>query len=459
MNPTPPSQLRRNLVACTLDGLFATPHVFINTPGNILLAALATKVFLIDKAMYGLIAALPFVSNGIQLLLMPLLAGRLSARKISLGFGWANLAVWIALIVSLPFFPKDDAMMVGRLLLLYLGVASLFGALGGVGWTSWVQEWIPRRIRGKYFGLRNRVANLANVGFLLIVGVYLEYVGNNLNGYIAVFILAGILRVIGFYYQQSVHSKPSQTDAVHAGGWIQRLRDMAAAPMFLRFVIFGALMTFWMNFTGPFGPVFMYEQLDLSVARVTLLVVIGTLGSAISWPIWGHYCDRLGCKPVIFASIILWESQNYCWAFITKDFAWILFPMWFWGGLTATGFFLGNFNMLLKLIPRASKTTGISINLAITSLAAAMSPVLAGFILDWVSRSGHDLDMAYRIGFFVKSSAVLLTLLLLRKVVEPEKDGDLRTLFGALRSVRQVYHASGLPAFSNIHPAKIRRKK
>lgn len=457
--PRQPSDLRRSLTSNTLDGFFATPHVFINIPGNIILAALSTQVFGIGKTYYGIITALPFLSNALQLFLMPLLASRWSARSISLSFGWANLVVWMAMIAHLPWFPQDDAKAAGRLLFAYLAVSSLFGALGGVGWTSWIQEWVPRRIRGKYFGFRNRVCNLANVSFLLLVGMVIERMENSVSGYMAVFSVAALLRMVGFYFQHSIRARQSLADTPAKGGWLGQLSRMAREQAFLRFVLFSAGMTFLFNFTGPFGPVFMYEQLHLSVHQVTVLTVCATLTGAFSWPIWGYFCDRYGNKPVIIASILLWETQNFLWVIITPQFAWVLYLMWLWGGLTSTGYFLGNFNMLLKLIPREGKTTGISINLAVTSLAAAVGPILAGGILDWVNLHQHNLELAYRAGFFVKSSLVLLLLLVLRWIPEPQQTSDLRTLFGALRSIRLVYQASGLGQMTNIHPARIARGK
>ncbi len=454
-----PSDLRRSLIANTLDGLFATPHVFINIPGNIILAALATQVFGIGKTYYGLITSLPFISNALQLFLMPLLASRWSARFISLSFGWANLVVWVAMIAHLPFFPREDAEAAGRLFFIYLALSSLFGALGGVGWTSWIQEWVPQRIRGKYFGFRNRICNLANVSFLLLVGIIIERLENNVSAYMAVFTAAAVFRIIGFYFQHSIRARKSFADAPSADGWLGQLSRMAKEKIFLRFVLFSSGMTFLFNFTGPFGPVFMYEQLHLSVQQVTVLTVCATLTGALSWPIWGYFCDRYGNSPVIVASILLWETQNFLWVIITEQFAWMLYPIWLWGGLTSTGYFLGNFNMLLKLIPRESKTTGISINLAVTSLAAAAGPILAGGMLDWVIEHRFNLELAYRVGFFVKSTLVLLLLLAMRWIPEPDQTSDLRTLFGALRSIRLVYQASGLGQMTNIHPARTERNK
>lgn len=452
------STLRKNLRNCTLDGLFATPAVFLYVPGNIIMAALLTSVFSIPEGPYGLIVSLPFWCNALQAFFMPLLSQKFSARTISLGFGWAYLACWFILTAALPFLPQDDAKLTANLLLLLLGMVTFFGSITGVGWTAWVQEFVPRRIRGKYFGFRNRVLSLMTMSFLYGAGWFIDKMEDSLRGYVMLFAAAGGLRIFGFICQHRVKAGNSHGDKPSDEGLFHRFKLLKENKAFLRFVIFGGMIVFLFNFTGPFGPVFMYEHLMLTVSDVTTLSVIGALMGAFSWPIWGALCDKYGCKPVMFLSIICWELQNYFWVILTPENSWLLYPMWFWGGLTSTGFFIGNFNFLLKLVPIENKTTAISLNLAITSLAGAASPILAGYSLGAVDSFGLDKEMAYRIGFFVKSTLVLSTLLYLRSITEPEEH-SMRNVLGALRSVRHILQLSGLPLFTNIHVSRETRNR
>ena len=64
-----PSLLRNNLRLCLLDGVTAIPLTLLSQPGNIVLAALLTGIFNMPARTYGVIVALPFVFNFLQVLI------------------------------------------------------------------------------------------------------------------------------------------------------------------------------------------------------------------------------------------------------------------------------------------------------------------------------------------------------------------------------------------------------
>ena len=86
-----PSLLRNNLRLCLLDGVAAMPLTLLSQPGNIVLAALLTGIFKMPASTYGLIVALPFVFNFLQVLLTPLLAQKLDAQRLCVASGWLHV--------------------------------------------------------------------------------------------------------------------------------------------------------------------------------------------------------------------------------------------------------------------------------------------------------------------------------------------------------------------------------
>ncbi len=443
-----PCQSRRNLRICTAEGILATPFVFIAIPGNFIMAALVTQVFGIEKAVYGLIVSMPAWFNALQLFIIPWLNRFMSVRSLNLGFAWAQVAMWALLTAALPFIPRDDAQSAARILFFLLALSSLVGSVTGVGWTSWIQEWIPARIRGKYFGRRNRLVGLATIVFLLLVGKLVETLGASIETYVILFATATILRAGSVWLQYGIRvPRPEGATAIHVR-WTEQIVAVTRNRAFLHFVGFSAFVAFWMNFVGPFVPIFMFDHLDLDLGIVTRFVIIASLTSALALPLWGQLLDRYGCKVVIVLSIVLWEVHNYLYIILTPALSWMLYPMWFWGGMVSGGFWLGSFTMLLKLLGRETKTTGISFNLAVSSVAAALAPICAGALLGSVSDAGSQL-LAYRIVFGVKSTAVLLALFWLARVVEP-RSVALRSVFGSMRTMRQTLLVDGLAFFANV---------
>jgi MFS family permease len=428
------------LLIGTGEGILAMPWQFLTLPGNFVIAALLTQYYGLGKATYGLIVSLPMWSNAAQIVVLPWLARFLTPKDLALGMGWLNIGMWTMLAAVLPYLPTDDATGVARLFIIFFVVASLSQAFLGVGWTSWVRAWVPSKLRGKYFGQRNRWLNTGTVVFLVLALVLFEWDEQALWPYQVLIAVAVITRYGSLIWQHGIRTTTEHLDVV-GHGWVAQLRHNLAAPGLIRFIVFAAWTSFWMAFAGPFIPVFSFEELGIVPGTFTILVMIATGSGIFGWWYWGQEVDRRGCLPVLVVGLALWEVQGYFWAILNRDNTWLLYPMWFFGGFVSVGYFAASFNLLLKLVPSSAKVTGVSLHLALTSLAAAIAPIIAGLLLAHYIAAGTGLT-AYRVGFVVKSTAILAGLFLLRGVREPQRATQ-PSLTGAFRTIRQLVAAQG----------------
>lgn len=453
-----PSRLRKNLRIGVAEGVLATPYVFLYVGGNLVLAALLTQVFQVSKGMYGLIVALPALCNAIQILAIPFLARMMDAKRMALGFSWAYLVVWVAMALALPFIPVDNPAQAAWWFLIFLGVNSLFQAIAGVAWTSWVQEWVPQRLRGKYFGRRNRWISLATILFLLASAKWIEWVGSGVTGYQTLFLLVAVLRFFSIAWQHRIVSPANDQDKLAHVGWWGQLGRLGRDRNFVRLVLFGAAVSFLLNTNAPYGAVYLYEFIQLSVFQVSILVIVASLAGAFALPLWGQLADRYGCKTIILLGLFLWGGISLWWPFLHVAFTWPLYVMWGLGGLGMAGFGLGWFNLILKVIPPQAKIAGISLNTALVSIAAAIGPVLMGMFLQMADRvEWISVRSTYLIAFTAVPVAVMMSVVLLRRVDEPEADG-MNAVFGAMRTARQIMVLQGLAFLANVTPFRQRRR-
>jgi MFS family permease len=431
---------RRNLLIGTGEGILAMPWNFLSLPGNFILAALLTQYYGLGKDAYGLLVSLPMWSNAVQIVLLPWLARFLTPKDLALGMGWLNIGMWTMLAAVLPYLPTDDASGVARMFVVFFVVASLSQAFLGVGWTSWVRAWVPAKLRGKYFGARNRWLNVGAVVFLLLALVLFEADENTLWPYQVLLVVAVLARYGSLIWQHGIRTTAEHLDVV-GYGWARQLRNNFEAPGLVRFIIFAAWTSFWMAFAGPFVPVFSFEELGIAPGTFTILVILATGSGIFGWWFWGKEVDKHGCLPVLVIGLVLWELVNYLWAVLDRDNVWLLYPMWLAGGFVSVAYFAASFNFLLKLVPASAKVTGVSLHLALTSLTAAVAPILAGLLLTHYLAAGAGITV-YRVGFVIKPTAVLLGLLLLRGLREPQRATQ-PTLTGAFRTIRQLVAAQG----------------
>lgn len=437
-----------NLRLCTADGIAAVPICYLVLPGNFIVAALLVSTFQLSPEVYGIIGSMPYWGNFSQAFVMPFFNRRLLPKTVALLAAATQTLCWSVMTVAIGFMPAGRPEITAPWFVLFFGVSALSSAMAGVSWTSWIQEWVPRRIRPRYFGYRNRMLQVTQIVFLLLVAWLLwQSGGGSVRAFQIIFGGSVVVRVYSIWAQHRTVAGTSPARAEAKAPWREQLAAIRATTPFKWFVAYGAVWGFAANFFGPFYPVFMMEQLDCSASKVSFFIALTSVGGALSYQAWGALTDRFGNKPVMLFSMILWQAQNFLWCFLTPQNAWLLYAMYVYGGIMNAGFMLSLFNIQLKIIPPAAKTLAISLNLAVTALATAVAPILGGWALQKMLYAGAIPPLkAYHTLVIAQPALALLGCLLLVRVHEVNAR-PLSSVVGAMRNVRTLSAMLGLGFF------------
>ncbi|MDB6126815.1 MAG: hypothetical protein JWM35_711 [Verrucomicrobia bacterium] len=440
--------LRRNLRLGLWDGITAMPLTVLSQPGNFVVAALLTTVFSLSTSTYGLVTSLPFWFNFLQVLLTPVLAKRLHARSMTIASAGLQIFGWVVLLAGLPFIPPGERHRTVAIFVAVFSVVALASAINGVAWNAWMQECIPVKLRGKYFGFRNRLLYLSQVGFMLAVSGLLAGLDGSLLAYELLFGGAIVLRIISVVAQYRMRNSTSGNIPPPEPAWQEQVRTVWKDQTLVRFIVFASVMGFAVNVVGPFYPIFMYEELHLSAAHTNMLLLLGVLAAAIAFPTWGHLLDRFGNVPVMIVSVILWQVSNLFMCVSDPGNTWILYLIMPAGGFFSAGYGIGLFGLLLKLTPSNARTMGMALFVSLSSLAAALGPITGGFLLNFAKSRGVAIIDVYHIAFVVSPFVVMLSCLFLRRVHEANS-AAVAEVMGAMRSVRTMASLFGLSFLVN----------
>lgn len=451
--------IQRNLAIGIGDGVLATPWVFLSMPGAFIIAALLTQHFNIGTAAFGVIVALPALANALQIFYLPWVRPFLTPRDMALGPAWLNLGLWVMLAVSLPLLPVEQTDDAARIFIVFFLLASFCSSLIAVGWTTWVQGWVPASLRGKYFGRRNLFIQSATVCFLLLAMVLLDAGEGEIWPFQALILVAVIMRFVSILWQHRIVSTRKDTATTATTGWTKDLKAVWQQPQVRWFIFFTAWTAFWMNSFGPFAIVYAFDFLDFSKGQFARVSILATLAGAFTMPLWGRWADRYGCTSVIALSLVPWWLTGYIWAFLTPESAWVLYLMFLLGGGFSGGFLIGVFNLLYKVLPQGRTTAGISLNMSVSSAAAAIAPVIVGGLLAYYETRVDDYQMLYRGLFILTTSMVLLSLLILRRIPETKGKALERFRPGAMRSIRANMMAVGMGFVNNTNLILRRRRR
>jgi MFS family permease len=457
--PRPPSRLRRNLVYCTWDGILAVPATFLAAPGNVVITVLLTQYFHLSTLQFGVIVSLQAACNALQVMVLPWLTHHYTPKQMSVFGAWAQWTAFLGLAAMVGGLPRSESPWIFPVLLTLFLVLAATQALIGISWTSWVQEFTPERIRGKYFGRRNMFYQSFTILYLLAAGSWLEWSGQGhiitlRDGLIALIGCSMLVRAGSIRMQHltcsplDLRPAPAATNNAPLRAWTAQLKQVVERRNLMAYFVFGASFGFASSLMGPFFNVFMLDVLGMSAMQVMTAIVLSSITGALSMAAWGRMIDRFGNRPVMAFCLVVWMCNGYGWIFTTPDRLWILYLIWAVAGIFASGFVQGLFGLLLKIIPPESKTLAISINTAATALPAAIAPVIGGALLNACINHGWDKLTVYQCGSAIHHTLVLLTVLLLLRVHEP-KAQPLGQLVGAMRSYRQVASILGLSFLTN----------
>ncbi len=424
------------------------PLVTVSQPGNFVLTALMTGTFAFSTRTYGFFTSLPFWFNFLQVLLTPLLAQRLHSRSMTILSGWLHAVAWFALLVAMPFLPRSESPLTLIVFGVTFSLVALSSAINGVAWNAWMQECIPVRLRGKYFGFRNRLLYLSLVVFMLAVSGLLAWLDGALLAFQILFGGALVMRIVSVFAQQRMQTSVAGHPPTPEPPWQQQLRLVRSDVMFMRYILFAAVIGFASTLFGPFYAVFMLEELHLSAARINMLLLLGVLGAAISFPAWGRLLDRFGNVPVMIVSLVSWQLFNSLFVLVHPGNTWLLYVIHSAGGIFSAGYGIGLFGLLLKLSPGGARTMGMALFVSLSSLTAALGPITGGYLLTAAQANGFTALEAYHAAFVITPILFFLCCLLLRRVRE-QNSARVTAVVDAMRNVRTMASLFGLSFLVN----------
>ncbi|MDP1581071.1 MAG: MFS transporter [Candidatus Didemnitutus sp.] len=434
------SPLRRSLVGSTWEGILAMPLVYLNLPANLVVATLLAEALLLPPDTYGLLVSIPFWCNLAQLGLAPLLFARYRARDVFLVTIWLNTAVWTAFAGVLAFAPATVMAHPGLIAGFFLLAGGLTTSVMAVAWTTYMQSWVPPRIRAVYFARRNRAAQFSNLAFLLLSGLALQW--PTLPVIAAIFAVSTGLRAVSAVVAWRT---PAQGEPVSptATDWRTQWTALRGADAFWRMVVFGVAWGAVVNGFGAFQPVFMLSVLGGSAAQASLPLALSLLFGAMAMPAWGRLIARFGARPVLFCAVPLWALVNVPWAFLTSETRFLLYPLWAFTGAVNGGIVLAQFNLLMKFMPPSVRGLAAGCNIAAASLGTALAPIIAGQLIALALARGWAHGTVYHAFFMLMPVGAGVALLLLRRVREPQA-APVEHVVGALRNVRTLAGTLGL---------------
>jgi len=209
----PEDMLRNKLRTIILAWVFGSYWIYTINGATMVRYAKALGT---PDAAFGILSALPALGGLFQLPASYCLTRYGHRKSTFLILGTFSRSIWV-FTAAIPWFFPQAAGLWWPLFVGSIGLSWATGHASAPAWMDWMGGVIPRRIRGRFFGSRNRIGMLIGVVVSLGIGYILDLVDKAAtdgqlmlvcSAILAVAGLAGMLDVLAFQRVPDRHPPP-----------------------------------------------------------------------------------------------------------------------------------------------------------------------------------------------------------------------------------------------------------
>lgn len=438
--PNPPLKIskdsvRTSLRASTLDGVFAT--IFSSATTGVLLTNFLLELGATSVEI-GVLSSISMFVN----LLQPLgayLADRTTSRHwYGLGVFGCSRLLWLILLLGIVEIghsqTRHHQLVIWTLVI--VSVAHFLAALGGASWFSWMAALVPRRLRGRYFGIRNSASNLINLIGVPLMGLGISsWGGGTIQGYSIVLffgVVAGLISLVCQFFIVDVNPQEPMPERKGAAtrDSTEPVSNWFKDVNFLKFLLYFGSWMFAVNLSAPFFNLYMLDNLHLDISLVTLYGSLTAGANLLMLVMWGKLADRIGNRPILVFMGIVAAVIPLFWLGTGANSAsiWVWLPLvHLLSGGTWAAIDLCNHNIQMSVAPSSrSQAVYFAIACAIAGVAGAMGTATGGFLAQLTSTGGLS-------GLFALSAVLRLLALLPLVFVREHRSVPLSDVWNSLR--------------------------
>ncbi|MBU0716588.1 MAG: MFS transporter [Verrucomicrobia bacterium] len=289
------------------------------------------------------------------------------------------LPVGVALLASLWIGarPLTVWIVLGSLFL-----SQLLSYAGSTFWYPLLHDVVPARQLGRFFGNLRAIWSLAYFGLSVLAGIFL---GQDAAVWKFV-VIFGVVTALQLVREPFVARIPVRSKtAMVANAWREDIAYILKHKDVLIFSGYFMLLMFLAGFLTQ--PLVLYmKHLGFSTRDNTLIYAASVLGSVLALVLAGRIMDRIGTRRVFFGVHVILSGLALLIALVgSLPMAYAKPCMTFLqivagAALAVAG--LANTAQIFYMAPASTKTMFMSIMVVVSMMGCALSPFLAGLILD-----------------------------------------------------------------------------
>jgi MFS family permease len=393
----------------------------------------------------GLLATLPQLFGALMQWAAALLMDRFQSRRKIIIAGAAIQAITLVPMALLPFLFGMGSMPVLYLLLLTVVYQGANGSTVPI-WNSLIGDLVPSRIRGRFFGYRNRLTGMSTFISLILAGVILDLFDRSDKaavGFLIIFSVAFLARLNSLRWL-SKYEDPEFFIAPDQAFTFRQFLRRSPHSNFAKFVFFIGVINFGVSFSAPYFALYMLRDLHFSYLEFTIVSGVAAITQFLTFRYWGELSDRFGNKKIL--NVCGWGVAVVPMFWLVSTHILYLVIVQIYAGFVWSGFSLASANFIFDAVTPPKRARCVAYQGLINGFFLFLGSVAGGYAADLLPHS-------YSLGFWTwKPAFILPVIFLISGIIRLIATGFFLPRFKEVRPVETICHRDLIFLISHIRP-------
>ena len=298
----------------------------------------------------------------------------------------------------------------------------LFRAAGNSSVTPWMYEFIPPEVRGRYFAIDQTVSSICGIMILVSVSTLFAVFTT-----FSAFMLCMLISIVGSvastialcYWPDCPRPAP-----ISLKDMVRRVPKLCFAPSpFRTYLIITTIWWLVISPINPFGSYYLKTEGHLGQSIILMYSAYQYAGVLLGAFWISHHLDKWGVKPFFAVSLGCYFFLGIYWLLLVLGVPYMInfaAAAFFIFGMTNAFFYSPNLKYLPQVCPKDDQPLALSVNIAVTGMAAGISPMIGGYFVKHVDGSPGMLKTPFLIylGILIVTQVALLLPFLRLKEME-----------------------------------------
>lgn len=410
-----------------------------------------------NNAQIGFLSSLTGLISPFAQIAGSKLMEKYSRKRIIVMFVALQALMWIPIaLLSLFFLKQIWINYLPSILIIFYVLEALLGSIAGPPWFSLMGDLVPEKIRGKYFGKRNKIAGIVVLLTALAASFALDFFktkGFLLLGFSILFAIATLFRLFSSNLFRKHYEPELKLKKDYYFTFIQFIKK-SHKNNFGRFVIFVAVFYIGVSICSPFFSVYMLKNLGFSYTTFMIVNLSPSLFSLLFMPVWGKFSDKYGNRELLKIGAILVGAMPILWVFSPSPVYLILVPQLI-SGVGWAAFNLAASNFIYDTVSRERRAICVAYYNVLIGIGIFLGATSGGILAQYVHTNLIDIILL----LFLLSGIWRLISIFIMKTIKEVRETEKPDYFKELSPTGDIAKGvfSGL-ADGVIYPFKLIKK-